>query len=147
MSLLLQRLWRGLRGNAAATFRDADDPRLRGRTYAIPFEDVWVAACSLADGGLRGWELVDANDEEGRIRAESETALIRRRLYIHVRIGLDENGQTRVDLRCAAADVRFDLGASARRIHRFVRALDEAVAEADAERRRVRETPRVRAAG
>jgi hypothetical protein len=41
----------------AATAPDSTDRRLRGRTYAVPFEHVWQAARSLAGGGLRGWTL------------------------------------------------------------------------------------------
>lgn len=131
MSLWRDRLRRAVTETAASTSIDADDPRLRGRTYAVPFDAVWRASCSLADGGLRRWSLVRSNDEEGRIRASSRTLLFGNVSDVHIRIGLDENGQTRVDMHSASRDRRFDLGVNARRIHRFCRALDQALGARD----------------
>lgn len=90
----------------------AEDPRLWGRTYAIPFARVWDAAKALADGGLRGWSMVSNDDREGVIEAVSLTWLRRKPDQVTVTIRLDENAQTRVDLRCVRAE-----GASARRRH------------------------------
>jgi hypothetical protein len=42
---------------------------------------------------------------------------------VRIRIGLDANGQTRVDVRSASRS-RRDWGSNARRIDRFLRALD-----------------------
>ena len=46
-------LIRGLTQNRAETSPTAEDRRLRGRTYAIPFETVWSAALALAGPGPR----------------------------------------------------------------------------------------------
>lgn len=120
---------RGLTKNFAETAQAHRDARLRGRTYAIPFEDVWNAAHALAAGGLPRWRIAAANDEEGVIRAEALT-LVRRKLDdIVIRISLDENAQTRVDGRASAREGRGDWGRSARRLNRFFRALDDAVVQ------------------
>lgn len=90
----------------------AADARLWGRTYAIPFARVWDAAKGLVDEGLRRWSLVSDDDREGVIEAVSLTWLRRKPDHVRITIRLDENAQTRVDLRCVRAE-----GASTRRRH------------------------------
>lgn len=128
------RMWRALTTSVAATQSGHEDPRLQGRTYAIPFEDVWSAARMLASGGLRGWRLVSADDDEGVIEAAATTLLLRRTDDVVIRVLLDEDAQTRVDARSAARKGFGDGGRNARRLHRFFRALDQTVLDA----RRVR---------
>ena len=123
-------LARGLTRNVAFTAPSAEDPRLQGRTYAIPFEDVWQAALALVDGGLRGWALREADDQEGIIRGTAQGLTRRFRSSITVRITLDANAQTRVDALSASRTGRYDLGTNARRLHKFFRALDRALEEA-----------------
>lgn len=111
-------------GGGTRTDPRATDPRLWGRTYAIPFARVWDAAKSLADGGLRQWTMERNDDREGVIEAVSLTWLRRKPDQVTVTIRLDENAQTRVDLRCVRAE-----GASSRRRHprlidAFLTALD-----------------------
>lgn len=118
------RLKRALTRNVAETSDAPDDPRLRGRAYAIPFEDVWRAAHALAGGKLHGWRIVAADDREGIIEAEARTLVFRFVDDVTIRIRLDEDAQTRVDVRSASRKGRADLGANARRIARFFRALD-----------------------
>jgi len=110
--------------NHARTDPAATDRRLRGRTYAIPFDRVWNAALALADGGLKRWRVVDADDEEGLIRAVSTTWLFRFPDDVQIVVGLDENGQTRVDLRSRSRKGKGDLGRNPRLIGRFLRELD-----------------------
>jgi hypothetical protein len=113
---------RGLTQNRAETAVGAADPRLRGRTYAVPFDRVWGAALTLA-GRLRGWTVLHADDIEGVIRVEARTPL----RFVHdveIRVGLDANAQTRVDLVSASRTGKADLGKNARRIGKFLRALD-----------------------
>lgn len=111
---------------AAGTVTDpaAADPRLRGRTYAIPFARVWDVALGLAHGGLGGWTVAHSDDREGVIKAQCRVLLRKERDLIVLRVGLDENAQTRVDLHCT----REDGGGSARRharvVDRFCRELD-----------------------
>lgn len=96
-----------------------------GRTYAIPFDAVWNAALTLADGGSRGWSLASSNDQTGSIRAESTTLVLRFVDDIRVHIGLDENGQTRVDVRSASRKGSGDLGRNRRSVGKFLSRLDK----------------------
>lgn len=121
------RLWSGLTKNRAITHPKHDDPTLRGRTYAIPFSTVWKAAASLASGGLRGWTLVEADEDRGILKAESKTLLFRFLDDVDLRFSLDENGQTRVDMISASRKGGGDLGKNASRIRRFFRVLDKRI--------------------
>jgi hypothetical protein len=111
------------------TTRDASDPLLRGRTYAVPFEDVWQAALKLTAGGLSRWSRHDADDDEGVILASS-ASLAGAIHDIMVRVTLDENAQTRVDASAQARKPLTNFGRSRRRLRRFFRALDVALARA-----------------
>lgn len=105
------------------------DPRLRGRTYAVPFEEVWQAALELTAGGLFRWTRHEANDTEGVIRASSKS-LTGAMHDITVRVTLDENAQTRVDASAQAHRKLADFGGSKRRLRRFFRKLDVTLARA-----------------
>jgi hypothetical protein len=110
----------------AQTSRESDDPALRGRTYAIPFEAVWQAALRLAGGELRGWRVAAADDQAGEILAEAR-GLFGAMHDIGIEIILDADAQTRVDGRVAARSAP-DFGRSRRRLLRFFRSLDRALA-------------------
>lgn len=118
---------RGLTRNVAFTSPGAEDPRLRGRTYAIPFDDVWEASRALVGGGLKRWEVLESDDEEGLIRGAAHGWIERLASSITVRISLDENAQTRVDAMAASRTGRADFGLNGRRLRRFFRALDRAL--------------------
>lgn len=113
------------------THPGASDRRLRGRTYPVPFEDVWQAALALTGGGLFRWTRVQADDHEGVILACTKS-LAGAVHDVMVRISLDEDGQTRVDASAQARKPLSDFGRSKRRLRRFFRALDRAVAKARA---------------
>ena len=123
-----KRLIRAVSKNAAQTAPDDPDSRLRGRTLAVPFDRVWQNARELA-GNLRGWRVVDADDQNGVIRAEA-TNLIGRIGDVVITISLDEDAQTRVDLTSTSRKTGGDLGTNARRIGKFLRHLDRALATA-----------------
>lgn len=140
---LYRKLLLGFTRNVAFTAPGAEDPRLRGRTYAVPFEDVWQAALALVDGGLKRWELVEEDDREGIIRGVAHSRIERFTSSVTVRVGLDFNAQTRVDGLAASRTGRYDLGLNARRLDRFFTGLDARVEEARArarERDQARET-------
>ena len=118
------RLRQALTGNRAETRPDAEDPRLRGRTYAIPFEQVWPAALSLAAEFPR-WSVLRADDHSGEIVAEASTLVFHFVDDVTIRILLDPDAQTRVDLESRSRKGRADLGVNARRIARFLRKLDQ----------------------
>lgn len=108
----------------AETDPRSEDPRLRGRTYAISFDRVWTAAVSLAGGGIKRWTLLEADDEEGVILARWESWPWRRVAEVRIDVGLDPNAQTRVDLRSRSQGDRGVLGGNRRAIGRFLRRLD-----------------------
>ena len=116
-------LLRALTVNRAATRPDAGDPALRGRTYSVPFARVWDAVLAEVERRRR-WTLVDASPAAGEIRAEARTAVFGFTDDVTIRISLDPNGLTRVDMESASRVGRGDLGVNRRRIARFLHALD-----------------------
>ena len=108
----------------AETDPASPNPKLRGRTYAIPFERVWSTSLAAMRGGLPRWKVLSHDDQKGVILAEARTAVLRRDVDIHVKIGLDEHGQTRVDVRTALRGAHGDLGSTARLIAAFLDELD-----------------------
>ncbi len=125
--MTLAGLWRGLAQNQARTDPRHPDSTLRGRTYAIPHARVWAAAVELASGGLRGWELLSADEDRGVLTAQSRTLVLRIADDVEVSVTLDENAQTRVDMASRSRRGRGDLGQNARRVRWFFRALDARV--------------------
>ena len=100
------------------------DRRLRGRTYAIPFEDVWQGTLRLVRGKLRGWSLEFADDRDGVVNALVASRLKWLQGVVEVRIVLDDNAQTRVDATSATPDIFHDFGVNARRLGHFFNRLD-----------------------
>jgi hypothetical protein len=115
----------GLTERAAATDAAAEDERLRGRTYTIPFDTVWQASLRLMSGGIRGWALGRADDRAGVIVGLARTPVFKKEADVRIRIGLDRIAQTRVDLHIASrTERRGDLGRSRRLVGRFLKRLD-----------------------
>lgn len=112
----------------AATDPASADPSLRGRTYAIPFEQVWSAALELAGGRLRGWSVTEHNDAEGSITGTTRS-LAGAIHDVTIRIYLDDDAQTRVDATAQARKPLSNFGRSRRRLRRFFRALDRRLAQ------------------
>ncbi len=120
---MLNGIWRALTENAAETRRSAEDPRLRGRTYHVPFARVWDEIIQMIQESDR-WQLLDADEGRGRIRAEARTRVFGFVDDIWFRVKLDDNALTRLDMRSASRVGRADLGTNARRIARFMKHLD-----------------------
>jgi len=120
-------LLRGLTERGAETDPRSPDPRLVGRTYAIPFDAVWGAATRLAGGELRRWSISSADDLSGVIAAGTRARFFGPGDRIRIEIGLDENAQTRVDVRASSRSERPDFGRNRRTIGRFIARLDEAL--------------------
>ncbi len=120
-------MWQGFTRRSARSSEDSGDPGLAGRTYAIPFGTVWDAAVHLADGGLRGWKIKESDDTDGVAEARVRSSLLPLPAAVTIRVSLDENAQTRVDVTAEGRHRGGDLGANARRIRRFFSALDRAV--------------------
>lgn len=129
MNVLQRSLRRFFAEGFAETRPDAFDPRLRGRTYSIPFEDVWQAALALAGGGVRGCAVMRANDRDGIIIGKAIRRFPPGVDDITISVILDVDGQTRVDARSVARNEGIDLGANARRVIRFFQQLDKLSAE------------------
>lgn len=104
----------------------AEDVRLQGRTYAIPFDAVWTATLDLIQRSRR-WKVVSADDQQGRIHVEALSLVFRHTDDLYFHIGLDEDAQTRVDLRGHTRGDKRDLGRKARVVGRFLRRLDAAL--------------------
>ena len=117
------RLLRALTRNRAFTEPEADDPRLRGRNYAVPFAEVWAVALDVAQS-TPGWTVLSSDPRAGEIVAEATTRLWRFTDDVWIRLSLDEEGQTRVEMASASRKGGGDLGTNARRIARFLRSLD-----------------------
>lgn len=117
----------GRRRGYVETTPEASDPRLRGRTYSVPFEEVWQAALKLTGGGLFRWTRLEEDDTEGVIFASTKS-LAGAVHDVMIRITLDQNAQTRVDASAQARAPLSDFGRSRRRLRRFFRALDRTLA-------------------
>jgi hypothetical protein len=128
LSPLGRRLLRAVSANVAQTAPDDPDSRLRGRTYAVPFEEVWLAAHGLATRRRRMWRITLADDHDGIIRVETRSLVFRFIADLEIRISLDQDAQTRVDVHSASRKGFADLGVNARRIGRFLRKLDKTLA-------------------
>ena len=116
-------LLRALTTNRAFTDPEADDPRLLERVYAIPFAEVWAVALDIAQT-TGGWNVVSSDPKAGEIVAEATTPLWRFTDDVWIRLSLDEEGQTRVEMASASRKGSADLGTNSRRIARFLRTLD-----------------------
>ncbi|MSR20791.1 MAG: DUF1499 domain-containing protein [Gemmatimonadetes bacterium] len=117
----------GLTESGAATDPASPDARLVGRTYAIPFDSVWNASMRLADGEMRGWSVMSADDLAGVIVATKKALLFGQGDDVKIDIGLDENAQTRVDVVSGSHSRRPDLRRNRRAIGRFFRKLDRSL--------------------
>jgi len=115
-------LLRALTANRAWTDPESPDPRLRGRTYAVPFAAVWRAV--LAEAEARRWTVLETDPAAGEVHAEARTRLWKFTDDVWVRLSLDEDAQTRLDMVSASRVGRADLGTNARRIARFLRGVD-----------------------
>ncbi len=121
--LLTSRLASALTKYRAETNPWSEDPRLIGRTYAIPFEEVWRACMKfVAERGR--WRLLQADDLAGSIRIRCTSFVFRREDNLEIRVALDENALTRVDVRAGSQKGRTDLGVNVRRVGRFFTKLD-----------------------
>jgi uncharacterized protein (DUF1499 family) len=115
--------WEALTQNSAQTHENAEDSRLRGRTYVVPFARVWDEIVSMIESHQR-WTLIRADEATGLIHAEATTRVFRFVDDVRFKVKLDSNALTRVDMWSASRARRGDLGTNARRIARFCRELD-----------------------
>lgn len=122
------KLWSRMIRTQARTRLDHPDPGLRGRVYPIPFPEVWGAVGSEAST-RPGWSITGTDPRAGTLRAEVRTRKLKHTHDVRVEMSLDENGFTRVDVESSSRKGFADLGANARRIRRFLDALDSRLLE------------------
>lgn len=133
---------RGLPRVDVRTAPTHEDGRLRGRTYPIPFEDVWQAALALSDGALKGWRVISSDDHDGIITAEAHRRWPAATDRVILRIGLDRDAQTRVDAEAAAwGETKLSPHRTAKHLFRFFNELDSMVQHTAAARQRTLPTP------
>ena len=121
---MIGRLVRGMSANRAETGPDSLDSRLRGRTYAIPFDAVWNAALLVAEEDMKRWDVISWEDRSGIIAIEARGWILKAIDDVRIHVSLDEDAQTRIDLTSTSRKSRADLGTNARRIGRFFKLLD-----------------------
>ncbi|HSG82311.1 MAG TPA: DUF1499 domain-containing protein [Gemmatimonadota bacterium] len=120
---MLDRIIKALTTNSAQTSEEAEDPRLRGRTYMVPFATVWDEIIRMIKEHPRQ-NLVRANEDRGMIGFEATTLVLRLVGDVRIKVKLDRNALTRVDMWSQSRVGKGDLGANRRRIARFFRDLD-----------------------
>ncbi len=118
-----RRIIKALTENSAQTSETADDPRLHGRTYMVPFATVWDEIVLMIKEYSR-WNLVRANEDKGMIGFEATTLVFRFVDDVRIKVKLDQNALTRVDMWSHSRVGKGDLGGNTRRISRFFRDLD-----------------------
>ena len=121
---MLGKLVRGAAADSRDTRPDASDARLRGRTYAIPFDRVWNSALLVAEEDMKRWEVVSWDDRAGMILIEAQSPVLRRLDDVRVLVSLDPDGQTRIDLTTRPKKEHGSVGTSSRVVGRFFRLLD-----------------------
>jgi len=121
--MFVDKIWQALTENSARTSENAEDPRLRGRTYMVPFAKVWDEIIKMIETHPR-WRLVRADEGSGRVHAEATTLVFRLVDDVRFKVRLDDNALTRVDMWSSSRVGRGDLGTNTRRIARFLRQLD-----------------------
>lgn len=112
-------------GPALAAQQRAGYPDLGPARFPAPADRVFAQAVEVARG--RGWEIVAAEPDEGRLEATDRTRWFGFRDDIVVRVRPDGAG-SRVDVRSVSRVGRSDLGTNARRIRGFMDALRTAMA-------------------
>ena len=128
--------------NLVETDPGSDDPRLIGRTYAIPFEAVWRSCMKLVQARSR-WRILESDDLVGFIRVRCVRWIFGQEDDLEILVGLDEHGLTRVDFRSSSRTRRRDLGVNARRVGRFSKRLDKALGAGQGKILDPRETARL----
>jgi uncharacterized protein (DUF1499 family) len=108
-------------GEEAAAMQRKAYPEIEPALLEIAPNEAFDRA--LAVGKSLGWEIVAAVPGEARIEATDETLFFGFKDDVVVRLRADDGG-TRVDVRSVSRVGRSDVGANARRIRRFLDALE-----------------------
>lgn len=112
--------------NVAETTPRAEDPRLRTRSYALSRDTVWSTVHQLA-ATQPGWTVIRTDPAEGVLEAEARTRLLKFVDDVTIRVQPASGQRFSVDLVSRSRVGKGDLGTNARRIGRFLAALDAAL--------------------
>ncbi|RUO35772.1 DUF1499 domain-containing protein [Aliidiomarina sanyensis] len=103
-------------GEETAQLQQAAYPDIQTMRFTIPAPDVYAAALRVVERA--GWELVEANANEGRIEATASTRWFGFKDDVVIRIVAD-GGDTLLDMRSKSRIGLSDVGANANRIRAF----------------------------
>lgn len=113
--------------NIAETSPTAEDPHLRTRFYPLSHETVWNSVQQVA--ALQpGWTVTKRDPVEGTLEAEARTRLLKFVDDVTIRVRPASGERVSVDLLSRSRVGKGDFGANARRIRRFLEALDGTLA-------------------
>lgn len=73
---------------------------------------------------MRRWDLLRSDDEAGVIEAVATSRVLKATDHVDISVGLDENGQTRVDVTVTTDKPLFGIGRGRRLVGRFFARLD-----------------------
>ncbi|MEM1106650.1 MAG: DUF1499 domain-containing protein [Pseudomonadota bacterium] len=135
-------VWPGFHGKTVGQVQeDAEmDPELRGKddeekayppmntvTTPLAKDEAFDVALALVEG--RGWEVVGANHEAGRIEATQTSTWFGFKDDVALRLRALDDGGTEIDMRSVSRVGLSDLGANARRVSSFMYDLDRVLGE------------------
>lgn len=107
-------------------------PLVTGRRYQLPFDETLAAVGAVL--ARQGWQVADkafadpGSGEEATIGAVACSFILELPVDVAVRVSVDDDDATLVDMRSASRYGRHDLGDNARRITAFLAELDQQVA-------------------
>jgi uncharacterized protein (DUF1499 family) len=108
--------------NVVETGRTPEYPDLLPKSYHAHKDRVFDAALRAA-GRMPGWTVVLSQPEQGSIRVEAKTLLLRFVDDVVIRV-MEQGGSTVVNVRSASRVGRGDFGQNARNIRAFFSELD-----------------------
>jgi uncharacterized protein (DUF1499 family) len=109
-------------GQEIAALQHRAYPDIRPVVLPVPPNEAFKHA--LATARDVGWQVVDANEAQGRIEATATTTWFHFKDDVVIRVAA-LNGRSRVDVRSVSRVGRSDLGTNARRIRAYVKALEK----------------------
>ena len=113
--------------NVAETSPNHEDPRLRTRFYPLSQETVLNSVHQVA-GFQKGWTVVKLDRAEGTLQAEARTQLLKFVDDVTIRVRPADGQRVSVDVLSRSRLGKGDFGTNARRIVRFLEALDSTLA-------------------
>lgn len=105
-------------GPDVAHQQQAAYPDLRPVQLALPADQAFSQALAAAE--RMGWQVVAADEKEGRIEAVATTFFFGFKDDVVIRVREQERGRSVIDVRSASRVGRSDVGANAKRIRRFI---------------------------